>query len=372
MNALVTLALTLPSALCWVDPESPPQRVDLFVSRTLGYRSYRIPSLIKTPSGAILAFCEGRKHNVNDTGDIDLLMRRSDDGGATWTDQEIVLDDGAHTIGNPCPMVDAQRKTIWLLLTRNLGQDAQKQIVAETSEGTRTVLALRSRDDGKTWSPPVEITSQIKDPDWTWYSTGPGCGIQLASGRLVIPCDHYARATGLRRSHVIYSDDHGRSWQRSIPVDDPTNECQVVERADGALLLSMRNYYPGRRRATSVSTDGGFTWSKPELNDELVDPACQASFLRYTLAGKQDKNRLLFSNPASTKRERMTLRLSYDEGHTWPVSHLLHAGPSAYSALVVLNDLSVGCLYERGESSPYERLTFVRFSKQQLEPASAR
>src|SRR4029078_8682008 len=306
MKFLFFFVFALRAPLCVAESdEETPQQTDLFVSREGGYRSYRIPSLIKTPGGAILAFCEGRKYNVNDTGDIDLLMRRSEDGGITWSDQEIVLDDGQHTIGNPCPVVDEQRKTVWPLLTRNLCQDNQKQIVAEESEGSRTVLAVRSRDDGRTWSPPVDITRQVKDPDWTWYATGPGCGIQLASGRLVIPCDHYARVTGLRRSHAIYSDDHGRSWQRSIPVDDPTNECQVVERADGSLLLSMRNYYPGRRRAMSISTDGGFTWSKREWSEQLVDAGCQGSFLRYTLGGKQDKNRLLFANPASTKRERM-------------------------------------------------------------------
>src|SRR5262249_38165876 len=142
------------------------------------------------------------------------------------------------------------------------------------------------------------------------------------------------------------------------------NECQVVERADGSLLLNMRSYHGKNRRAVATSKDGGLTWSKVRLDDTLVEPVCQASLLRYTLAsggGKGGKDRLLFANPASARRERLTVRLSYDEGATWSVARLLHAGPAAYSALVVLPGRTIGCLYECGRKSPYERIAFARF-----------
>ncbi|MBM4041921.1 MAG: exo-alpha-sialidase, partial [Planctomycetes bacterium] len=145
-------------------------------------------------------------------------------------------------------------------------------------------------------------------------------------------------------------------------ITDKVNECQAVELAEGSLTMNMRCYQGKNRRAVSTSKDGGLTWTPPVLNEALIEPVCQASFLRYTLAGPQDRNRLLFSNPASTSRVNMTVRLSYDEGKTWPVARTINPGPSAYSCLTVLPDLSIGCLYERGERHAYEKITFARFS----------
>ena len=144
-----------------------------------GYHTYRIPSLIVTTKGTVLAFCEGRKQSASDAGDIDLLLRRSRDGGKTWSAPQVVWDDGPNTCGNPCPVIDAKTGTIWLLLTHNLGSDSESKIVDGTSKGTRTVWVTRSDDDGATWARPVEITSTVKRPDWTWYATGPGVGISL-------------------------------------------------------------------------------------------------------------------------------------------------------------------------------------------------
>ena len=198
-------------------------------------------------------------------------------------------------------------------------------------------------------------------------------------GRLVIPSDHSVMVGEQRimHSHMFYSDDHGETWQLGTALPEHTDECQVVELADGELLLNMRSYW-GRiakvverdgKRAVARSSDGGATWGDLHFDDTLIEPVCQASFIRYTFAERHSRSRLLFSNPASkTDRVKMTVRLSYDEGKTWPVSKLLHAGPSAYSSLAVLRDLSVGCLYERngvtessGES-PYETITFARFT----------
>ena len=182
--------------------------IDLFESGTQGYHTFRIPSLIPTPTGTVLAFCEGRKNARGDTGDIDMLLRRSDDGGQTFAPFELVWDDGPNTCGNPCPVIDARTGAISLLMTHNLGHDHEPEIIDQTSEGTRTVWLTRSEDDGRTWSPPVEITSAAKQPNWTWYATGPGAGIQLATGRLVIPCDHIEAGTKKYYSHVSVSYTH--------------------------------------------------------------------------------------------------------------------------------------------------------------------
>lgn len=351
------------------------EQTNLFVSGQQGYHTFRIPSLVVTKKGTVLAFCEGRRSSRSDSGDIDLVLKRSLDGGKTWQPMQTVADDGLNTMGNPCPVVDRDTGTIWLLMTRNLGEDHEGKIKDGTSKGSRECWVLESDDDGVTWSKPVEITKTTKAADWTWYATGPGCGIQLRTGRLLIPCDHALADSKLFRSHVIYSDDYGRSWKLGGVIGDHVNECQVVELTDGTLLMNMRNYATDadkkrvHHRTVATSADGGLTWSKPKPDPALIEPVCQAAFLRYTAPPASDKNRLLFSNPASTQRIKMTVRLSYDEGKTWPVAKELHAGPSAYSALAVLPDMSIACLYERGEKHAYETITFARFTLEWLTDA---
>ncbi len=340
---------------------APPTltQTELYRAGQDGYHSFRIPALIATGTGTLLAFCEGRKNSRSDTGNIKLLVKHSSDDGRTWTPFQVVADHGEDTIGNPCAVVDRTTGAIWMLLTGNPGRLDQKQIMAGAGGGTRTVWVTHSDDDGANWAPAVEITAAVKRPDWTWYATGPGVGIQLESGRLVIPCDHAEKGSGVRRSHVIYSDDHGKSWKIGGVLGENTNECQLVQLADGRLLINMRSYEGKNRRAVARSRDGGLTWSEARLDDALLEPVCQASLLRLTA---RTRNRLLFSNPADTQRVKMTLRLSYDEGGSWPVSKLLHEGPSAYSSLAVLRDLTIGCLYERGDQSAYEKITFARFN----------
>jgi len=346
----------------------PPQQIDVFSAGQDGYHTYRIPAVIVTGKGTVLAFCEGRKTGSGDSGDIDLVLKRSADGGRTFSQQQVVWDDGPNTCGNPCPVVERQSGAILLLMTHNLGTDREAQIVAQTSKAPRTVWLSRSTDDGRTWSPPQEITKDVKQPDWTWYATGPGAGIQLKSGRLVVPCDHTEAGTKVMHSHVIYSDDRGLHWKLGGSAGAGTNECEVVERADGSLLLSMRNYQRQHPcRATATSKDGGATWSEVAYDAALIEPVCQASIRRYSLAGNGGRNRILFSNPASTsKREKMTVRLSHDEGKTWPAGKLLHAGPAAYSCLAVRADGTILCLYERGDKHPYEKITLGRFSLEWL------
>lgn len=346
-------------------PETVSQ-VEVFRRGEDGYHTFRIPAVLAAPKGDLLAFCEARKSGAGDSGNIDTVLKRSRDGGKTWGPLEVVWDDGPHTVGNPCPVVDRATGTLWLPLTRNLGEDREGAIKARTAKGSREVWITHSRDDGKTWAQPVEITATTKAPDWTWYATGPGVGIQLRSGRLVIPCDHAEAGTVMYRSHVIYSDDHGKTWKRSGPIGDYTNECQVVERADGSLLMNMRSYHQQNRRAIATSRDGGVTWSDITLDPALIEPVCQASLLRYPARKRRKAREVLFSNPAGTKREKLTVRLSPDDGVTWTAARELHAGPAAYSCLVVLRDGAIGCLYERGDQHPYEKITFARFSRDWL------
>ena len=337
----------------------------LFVAGQGGYHTYRIPAVVATTKRTLLAFCEGRTGSSSDSDDIDIVLRRSHDNGHTWTDMQVVADGGGDTIGNPCPVVDRSTGTIWLPLCWNARLGPEPQIIAGKAQ--RTVWLGKSTDDGASWSTPVEITQQVKKPGWRWYATGPGHGVQLANGRLVVPCDFSAGDPDAQHrhfgSHVIYSDDHGATWQIGGVIAGQVNECALALLGDGRLYLNMRSYHGANRRAVAWSSDNGATWSPVRTDQTLVEPVCQASLQSL---GDQ---RLLFANPAGVKRENMTVRLSEDGGETWAHARSLHSGPSAYSDLVVCGNGSIGCLYECGDGQPYERITFACFGEQNLKGA---
>ena len=340
------------------------QQVTVFAAGEQGYHTFRIPAITRTPKGDLLAFAEGRRNAAADAGDIDLVARRSADGGRTWSALQVIGDDGADTFGNPCVVVDRETGTIWLFVIRTTGSDKEEAIISGRSRSMPRPWVVSSTDDGRTWSAPRDLTAALKRPDWTWYSLGPGIGIQTGKGRLVVPGNHALAGSGVHRSHLVYSDDHGRTWQLGAAAVDGTNESQVVELADGRLLHNMRNHPPkpdGNFRAIATSRDGGLTLSEVTHDRVLVEPPAQASVL--AMAGDSPGRRwIVFANPASTRRERMTVRISDDDARSWRVSKVVHAGPAAYSCLVDLGG-DIGVLYERGESSAYETITFARLPR---------
>lgn len=378
-NRLTLASFSLEGNLIDPPPLPTPMGMPLFVSGENGYHTYRIPAITVTTHGTVLAFCEGRKSGSGDSGDIDLLVKRSTDHAQTWSDQQVIWDDAGNTCGNPCVVVDRATGTTWLLMTWNRGDDHESQIIAQTSRDTRRVFVTHSTDDGLTWAAPREITSDAKQDDWTWYATGPGSGIQIEhgphQGRLVIPCDHIEAGTGHYYSHVIYSDDHGQTWQRGGRTPQhQVNECEAVELLDGRLMLNMRNYDRTRKnRQVATSDDGGLTWHDQRFDPALIEPICQAAIERYRWPDVQADGVILFSNPASQEgRVNMTVRASHDEGRTWPLSRQLHAGPSAYSDLTVLANGSIACLYEAGQHHPYESIVLAVFELSSLAPQDER
>jgi len=339
--------------------------VDLYISGEEGYHTYRIPSIVVTTKGTILAFCEARKNSIYDTGHIDIVLKRSLDNGKTWEDMCIVASDGINTMGNPCPVVDRDTGTVLMLFCWNLANGGEEKIM--NGEAPREVYIIKSTDDGKTWSKPLEITKDIKKPSWTWYATGPCHGLQLRSGRILIPCDH--AVTRKERvgphpviSHVVYSDDHGNSWNIGGRVGENTDECSVAEMPDGSVYINMRRYHGKNSRAYAFSNDGGISWSEIKIDETLIDPVCQGSVINYKSSGIIKGECILFSNCASTKREKMTVRLSYDGCITWPLSRVLYEGPSAYSDLAITSDEHICCMFECGRDHPYEKIVFTRFN----------
>ena len=336
----------------------------IFKSGSEGYNTFRIPTIITTDSGVVLAFAEGRKNSSSDSGDIDLVLKRSTDGGKTWGDLIVIRDDSTNVCGNPSPVIDRKTGKIFLLSTWNRGDDTESEIINMTSVDTRRVYVMNSIDEGLSWSKPIEITDKVKKPNWTWYATGPVHGIQIREGskkgRMIIPCDHIEANTKKYYSHIIYSDDGGSSWNiGGTTPQDQVNECSVAEIGKGKLILNMRNYDRTQmNRKISISNDYGESWGDIYDDKALVEPICQASILRYSFKG-YGRNDLLFINPADkNKRLNMTLRLSSDLGRTWTREFLLHEGPSAYSDITKLRNGNIGCLFEAGKNSPYEGIVY--------------
>ncbi|MEO5995486.1 MAG: sialidase family protein [Chitinophagaceae bacterium] len=341
---------------------SAQQLNHLYKAGEAGYSCFRIPAMVTTIKGTILAFAEARRTGCGDAGDIDLVVKRSSDNGKTWSALYMVWNDSANTCGNPAPIVDASTGKIILLSTWNLGTDHEKDIIQQVSKDTRRVFMLSSSDDGTSWSTPTEITNDVKPANWTWYATGPGSGIQIKKGkykgRMVVACDHIEAITNNYYSHAVYSDNGGRSWKLGgTTPQDKVNESTIAELSNGNLLLNMRNYGPTRIRQVSISKDGAKTFGDIYGDSTLIEPVCQGSLISVQLTRK--KRMLVFSNPANaTSRSVMTVRISYDNGISWPLKKVLYPGPAAYSNLTVLPNGNLACLYEAGYQKAYEGIVF--------------
>jgi sialidase-1 len=360
------------------------EKVDLFEAGKDGYALFRIPGIVVTKNGAVLAYCEARKNAGGDWGHIDLVFRRSSDGGKTWQPRKHLVrfdakfernpaalkqklgKDGEITLNNPVAIVDRKSGAVHFLVCVEYGR----------------CFYLRSDDDGKTFTKPAEITATFdkfkKEYDWKVLATGPGHGIQLVNGRLIVPVWLSTGAGG--HAHrpscvaVIYSDDHGKTWQRGdIVVRDPDlvnpSESVAVQLYDGRVMLNIRHEGKPHFRAVSFSRDGATKWTKPKLDDGLPEPVCMASMTQIPMTSTPDVKRLLFANPNNpTGRERknLSVRLSYDDGGAWKYTKTLEAGPSGYSDLAIAQDGTILCFYERGavEKNMYRTrwLTVARFN----------
>ncbi|MHB8899779.1 MAG: sialidase family protein [Thermoguttaceae bacterium] len=347
--------------------ESELQHVDVYTSGADGYKIYRIPAIETAPDGSLLAFAEGRKYGGSDPGmgkqDIDLVLKRSTDGGRTWSPMALIEDPGElWSAANPATVVDRQSGKTWVLYLRSRPERSTDTSRPGTDD--MQTLARSSTDNGLTWSEPIDLTKvarQYDDPTWQASVVGPGGAIQTRSGRLVAPV-WKVKPSGVL---AIFSDDHGQTWQRGsvMPGKQAGNEDQIVELDDGRLLLDVRQN-SGPTRFLATSSDGGQTWSEPRPGVAVTPVACAIERLTLKSAG-QDRNRILWTGPRGPGRKTLVARVSYDEGQTFAPERVIADEPAAYSDLTRLNDKSAGVLWERGD---YRFITFTRLSLEFLEP----
>ena len=330
-----------------------------------GYDRYAIPAIVETNTQTLLAFAEGRGGKwYNDMGDIDILVKRSNDGGETWSPLQVILDDGPHSCQNPVPIVDQPRGRIVLVSTRKAAQDIYRKVLAGTASERIQVWVCHSDDDGKTWSAPREITDEVQPDSMLWYATGPGSGLQIQegpyAGRMVIASNHTLKGDKRYRAHSIYSDDGGMHWQMGgiVPGVD-INEGEVAEGMNGQLVINLRNFNLSHRfRRVAMSEDGGQSWTPVEADTVLLDPCAQGSLLSFT---QGELPYMAFANPAHAYfRKNLVLRLSRDGGKTWEKAYQVHPGPAANSDIVKLSSGDIGVLYSGGNFSPVEGVLFRR------------
>lgn len=333
-------------------------QTDLFHQGDNGVRSYRIPALVETKKGTLIAIADARQDSAHDLpARISLVMRRSFDRGKTWSPITTILKVAEGGVGDASLLLDRDTGRVWSFHAYGPPGIGFMESKPGERTGAHTLQwhAMYSDDDGATWSEPADLTPQVKDPAWRGLFATSGTDIQTRSGRFLVPIV-VRDAQGTICSRNAYSDDHGRTWKIGGPAEVGTDESHNVELKDGVILQNMRN---GKTRAIARSKDGGVTLEPTEHDAALVDPSCNAGITRYTRGGKDI---IIFTNAASTKRENLTVKLSYDGARTWPVARTIEAGPAAYSTVIVLRDGTIGVLYERGEKNPAEKITFARFN----------
>ncbi len=357
--------------------------------------NYRIPAILQAPNGGLLIFAEKRNDGPGDVGNTDIVLKRSRDKGRTWGVEQVVLDDGGHVCADITVGLDRATQKLWLFFVRDKKQFA----------------CMTSADSGATWQGPVSIHEQVIKTEWekvvsakperadpsskghgaVWargwhqrYGVGPGNAmIQLRSGpktgRLIVPARHREDVgKGRLRSfaHCFYSDDRGATWKLGGTVGVNTSECQLVEQANGDVMLISRDESSedspdNLRHRVAISRDGGETWGPLRRAEELITPRCHGAVERY------DKSALLFSSPASNLRREehpygrtnLTVRVSVDQGATWNTGRTIWPHPSSYSDIAVLDDGTIVLVYERGDKGSthyWDELHFVRFNLEWL------
>ncbi len=364
------------------------EKIDLFRAGENGFALYRIPGIVVTTNGTVLAYCEARRNSSSDWAEIEIYLRSSTDGGKTWGAPKQIahlgdrlprsavalkikkVSETEQTVNNPVAIVDRETGAVHFLYCINYER----------------AFYMRSDDDGVTFSKPVEISSTFEkfrpEYDCNVIATGPAHGIQLANGRLVVPVwlSTGAKGHGPSVTATIFSDDHGKTWKRGdIAIPDTEkwvtpNETIVVQLADGRVMLNARSLSAEHRRIVTTSPDGATQWSEPHFDNALLEPVCMASIVRLSKKSESTKNRILFANPdnlsradgkeipgGNRDRKNLSIKLSYDEGKTWKVNKSLEPDRSAYSDLAVLPDGTILCFYERPKL-----LTVARFNLEWL------
>ncbi len=382
LGTLLAVGTWLAAASLSTAAEPRLDKTDLFHSGQSGYETFRVPGIVVTPKGTVLTYCESRRGSRSDWADIEILLCRSTNGGKSWSPPHRIADAGTETINNAVAIVDRDTGRVHFLYCLNYHQ----------------CYYMFSDDDGVTFSEPREITSSFEpfrnDYDWHVLATGPGHGIQLRSGRLIVPV-WLSTATKQHRPSavsVIYSDDHGETWSAGEiicahpePLVNPS-ETVAVQLSDDRVLLNIRNENRVYRRAVSFSDDGATGWSPVKFHDTLYEPICMAGIVHLPRPFADNDSTFVFTNPDSQAnpevhgsnkfrhRENVTVRLSFDDCQTWPVSRVLEPGISGYTDLAIGNDGTIYCVYERGgeDGFAFQKLSVARFNREWIEAGEAR
>ncbi|WP_241697297.1 sialidase family protein [Capnocytophaga canis] len=353
--------------------KNPAQRFAFTVrdKKQDGVECYRIPGLATTNKGTLIAVYDNRYNNCKDLQeDVNVGMSRSTDGGQTWEPMKEIMDLGEwgglsnqlNGIGDPAVLVDKNTGTIWVAALWLHGHDKDKMAWWASKPGmtpheTGQLMLVKSDDDGITWSDPISITPQTKDPKWYLFFNGPGNGITLADGKIMFAAQ-YKDENQVPHSTLIYSDDHGKTWHCGTGAKSHTTEAQVVQLSDGSIMLNMRddrnrqNYTLSdafHGRSVAITRDFGKTWTEHSTSRKaLTEPNCMASIISYS--ANNGKQYLFFSNPADAKnRINITIKASDDDGNTWnklPQIKLYANGNFGYSCMSLIDNKYIGILYE--------------------------
>lgn len=362
------------------------QETIVFSSKEAGYDIFRIPAIIQISENQLMSFAEGRVNGSNDFGNIDIVFKKSNDGGSSWSALRVLVDNKKLQAGNPAPVfdnMDPDHPSGVVYLFYNTGNNHEYEV--RKGNGVREVWYIKSVDQGINWTSPVNITAQVHRPnnpaynsmyqdkeDWRSYANTPGHAIQIKSGkypgRIFVAANH-SFGNPLNgfldyRAHAFYSDDHGKTFQLSSNIEIPgSNESTAAEISDGKVLMNIRNQHGDpRKRILAVSSTGGTNWDRSYFSDELIDPVCQGSMLNISY---HRKKYLLFSNlHAKNTRDSLRIKFSVDDGTTWESSTFIETAPSnfkgdwaAYSDLVAVNKQEIGILYERKN---YQEIIFKK------------